>query len=83
MTGCPNCLKERGTSFQEQSILFYLSKMTCSIGRYKELGREIDVFIPSLNTGIEYDGRFYHKNRRSRDSEKRKYLESKGIFGQK
>ena len=79
MTGCPNCLKERGTSFQEQSILFYLSKMTCSIGRYKEFGKEIDVFIPSLNTGIEYDGRFFHKNRRSRDSEKRKYLESKGI----
>ena len=78
-SGCTNCSKEKGTSFQEQSILFYLSGKTEALNRYRDLGKEIDIYLPSLNTGIEYDGRYYHRDRGGRDAEKRAFLGSKGI----
>ena len=53
-------------SFPEKMIYFYLSKYFKDIKEQyhpKFLGgREIDVFIPSLNVGIEYDGYRWHKD---------------------
>ena len=67
---CPIC-NPSGTSFPEQAILFYLSKKIENVkSRYNELGFEIDIFLPSLNVGIEYDGLEFHKNRLKQENEK-------------
>ncbi|MBR6935778.1 MAG: zinc-ribbon domain-containing protein [Clostridia bacterium] len=79
MTGCPNCRKEKGTSFQEQNILYYLSLKLKTDNRYKLFGKEIDVFLPGLNTGIEYDGKYFHDKKREKDFEKHCFLRDKGI----
>ena len=64
--GCPVCAKEYKTSIPEQAIFYYCKKyFPDAINGYKAnwLGKsEIDIYIPSLNLGIEYDGRAWHKN---------------------
>lgn len=64
--GCPYCSKELRTSYPEKTISYYVSKLfpdmvenyrSQSLGRY-----ELDIFIPSLNIGIEYDGARWHQN---------------------
>lgn len=43
---------------------------------------ELDIFIPSLNVGIEYDGRVYHTDSKIqiRDSQKYKICKEHGIL---
>ena len=49
------------TSFPEQAIFFYIKKIfNDAINRYNDLGFELDIYIPSLNTAIEYDGFVWH-----------------------
>ena len=66
------CSKERVTSFQEKIVFYYVKKyFPSTIDNYKikELGkREIDIFVPNINVGIEYDGGYYQidPNHRSR-----------------
>jgi len=79
--GCPHCAQEMQTSFPEQAIHFYLKEtFKDTLNRFKHNERwEIDVFIPSLNFGIEYDGiRFHNENKKS-DSEKENYIQGEGI----
>ena len=60
---CPICLQESKTSFAEQAIYFYLSKIfPDAINRDVSLGKELDIYIPSIKTAVEYDGYFYHRN---------------------
>ena len=40
---------------------------------------EVDVFMPSLEVAIEYDGSYWHRNKEKRDLSKTKFLNSKGI----
>ena len=40
--------------------------------------KEIDVFIPALNIGIEYDGEYWHKDPK-RDEEKNRIIHDSGI----
>ena len=65
------------TSFPEQAILYYLRKVfTDTVGSYKNFENnitEIDIFIPSLKIGIEYDGKAYHSNSKAIERDKRKY----------
>lgn len=79
--GCPYCNGERRTSIPEQIIFYYLSmlfdaKNRCSIDKH-----EIDVYIPDLQIGIEYDGIYWHnsENKNRIDDEKDKYLRTKNI----
>lgn len=76
-SGCPQCASERSTSFPEQAICFYLSQTTETINRYVENKKEIDIFLPLLKAGVEYDGLAYHKD----DDGKVKdgYFKEKGI----
>ncbi len=62
--GCPKCSKELRTSFPEQAIFYYISQVyTDAInGDKSAVGKEIDVYIPSLKVGIEYDGMPWHKD---------------------
>lgn len=62
-SGCPYCSGESQTSFPEQAIFYYFSKVTNTTNRYKHNGKiEIDIFLDELNIGIEYDGMLYHSN---------------------
>ena len=67
-TGCPICNSGRQTSFAEQAIFYYLKQYhKDAISRFKEIfnnGMELDIYIPSLRLAIEYDGSFWHKNKR-------------------
>lgn len=73
--------KKRHVSLSEKVISYYLSQYFPDLKEnYKNyrsgLGRkEIDMFIPSLNLAIEYDGQYYHQDI-SRDIEKNKILRS-------
>jgi len=77
--GCPECNKEHSTSFPEQALFLYLSKVTKAVNRYIIEGREIDIFLPELNIGIEYNGMYYHKNRKLQDEEKYSFFRNRGI----
>lgn len=79
--GCPKCNKEKGTSFPEQTIFFYLSKVTKTENRFDYDGFEIDIYLPSLNVGIEYDGIHFHSSEKTalREQKKNEYLKSKGV----
>lgn len=71
-TGCPVCDSEKRTSFPEQAILYYLDKIFPVEGRSNIGGFEADIFCPSLNVVIEYDGEYYHKGQASSNREDKK-----------
>ena len=77
--GCPYCNNEHGTSFPEQALYYYLSQVTKAINRYSLCGKEIDIFLPDLNIGIEYNGRYYHQVREEKDAEKYEYFRNLGV----
>lgn len=75
---CPDCKRESKTSFPEQAIFFYVKQaFPDAKNRYifdakAKKNVEIDIFIPSLNFAIEYDGS-RHKDL-ERDLKKNKIL---------
>ena len=64
--GCSACNEERKTSFAENAIFFYLKSVypdTVKSYRVDWLGRmELDIYIPSLQVAVEYDGQAWHDN---------------------
>lgn len=81
-TGCPVCSKEANTSFPEIALFFYLSQCIFAEHRKKIDKKEVDIYIPDLKIGIEYDGIFFHEksNVKERDQAKKAWLNQKGIF---
>lgn len=79
--GCKICTKpgERSTSQQEQSFVFYYSKVTEAQSRASVFGKEIDIYLPLMNAGIEYHGEYYHSKREDKDNEKKALLTAEGI----
>ena len=65
--GCPICNREKHSSFPEQALFYYIKKFFPDAvnGDRKELGMELDVFVPSLKIAIEYDGYNWHSNKRN------------------
>ena len=84
-TGCPICNSGRQTSFAEQAVYYYVKKLyPDAINRYTAdfLGRmELDIYIPSINYAIEYDGEAWHKGdtKLKREEKKYKLCKSKNI----
>ena len=80
---CPKCSKELRTSYPEKIIAFYISSLfkdTLENYRGKELnGTELDVYVPSIKFGIEYDGSRWHK-KAERDLSKDELCEKLGIL---
>ena len=74
--GCPHCSKQNKTSFPEQAVFFYVKKrFPDAISRYRDIfpnGMELDVYVPSLKIGVEYDGAAWHKDS-GLEKERRKY----------
>ena len=76
-TGCPYCSARRQTSFPEQAIYFYIKKLfPNAVNRYKDIfsnSMELDIFIPDISLGIEYDGLHWHRTEKEHLKEKSKY----------
>ena len=69
-TGCPECNKV-GTSIQELAVYYYIKKIfPDTINCYKDLNYELDIFIPAIQTAIEFDGGLWHQNRLESDNKK-------------
>ena len=84
-TGCPVCNSGRQTSFAEQAVYYYIKKLyPDAINRYTAdflVKMELDIFIPSINYAIEYDGEVWHKGDKKLKREQQKYrrCRKKGI----
>lgn len=79
-SGCPACTRGQ-TSFAEQVVFFYVSQVfPDAVNRYKDTF-EFDIFIPSVNTAVEYDGSFYHSSKKKLelDNSKDRYCHKQGI----
>ena len=50
-----------------------------SIHRHRIGKTEYDIYIPSFKIGIEFDGRYFHKEREVTDKKKYKFSERMGI----
>ena len=77
-SGCPKCKKYTRTSFPEQAILFYLRQLFNSVeNSYTDIfypsRRELDIYIPEIKTGIEYDGIAFHSDERAKKVGLEKY----------
>lgn len=79
---CPQCAKERQSSYPEKALYYYVHNIfNDAIASYKfnELNSlELDIFIPSLQIAIEYDGQQWHRNI-NRDIAKNAVCKEKGI----
>lgn len=66
--GCPFCHRGRHESFSEKAIAYYVSKhypdakMNCQPEGVDFGKSELDIWIPSTNTAIEYDGGRWHQD---------------------
>lgn len=82
-TGCPHCYSRNRTSFPEQAIFYYLKKaFPDAISRYTDIfknGSELDIYLPVVNTGIEYDGSYWHKTTAEKDALKYSVCREHGI----
>ena len=76
-TGCPFCSSRRLTSFPEQAIFYYVKKLyPDTTNRFKDIfsnGMELDIYVPSLRLGIEFDGANWHRGQETYRKEKEKY----------
>ena len=73
---CPKCNRRNHTSFPEQAIFYYVSKVfSDAINGFNEIfdnTMELDIYIPSIGVGIEYDGLQWH-SQETEFREKKKY----------
>lgn len=84
-TGCSECYKSRQVSFSEKAVFFYVSKVFEDAEQNAHVdddafGRlELDIWIPSISTAIEYDGYYWHNLNHERDARKDKACRENGI----
>ena len=77
-TGCRYCSNQ--SSKPEMRILSELKFIFPDVfSRHKIKGMELDIFIPKYSIGIEYDGHFFHKSKKSADQKKFVNLINQGI----
>ena len=84
-SGCPKCAFRYGTSFSEQALYFYLRQAfpDCVNRNMTVLdGLELDLYIPSIQTAVEYNGAWAHSfpERKKADRRKAKLCREKGIL---
>ena len=72
----------RQVSLPEYIVFFYIKNVfpdAKKLGRKDFIGCEIDIFIPTIKVGIEYDGYVWHKDRIKLDEDKGKKCKEKGV----
>ncbi len=76
--GCPKCFAKTSSLelrlYSELKAIFKGARH-----RDKTFGKEADIFLPGINTAIEIDGRYWHRNRSAEDRGKVSYFQRKGI----
>lgn len=79
--GCFICANRFATSFPEQAIYYYLQKAFEVKNRVLLSGYEVDIYFPKFNIAIEYNGSYYHNNKKisDRDIRKKAALKQKGV----
>lgn len=74
--GCPQCNRYLHTSFPEQALFYYARQLSSdAVNGYTDIfpnRMELDVYIPSIKIGIEYDGPEHNKPE-AKEREERKY----------
>lgn len=77
-SSCPRCHKSFSLFeirvYTELISVFKDAKWTADID-----GVEVDIFLPSLNIGVEVDGYYWHKDKREKDNNKTDFLKKKCI----
>lgn len=80
--GCPICYGNTHFSLREKTVYYYVKKhFHNAISSYQfksDRKLEIDIFIPGLNIGIEYDGTYYHQDP-EKDQLKESLIAEEGI----
>ena len=82
LSSCPVCRKERGTSFPEQAVYYYLKLLFADAENRSRIGKiEVDIYLPSLKLAIEYDGSYYHSGagRQEKEEERDRALREAGL----
>lgn len=72
-TGCPHC----GFSTSRPELRLYAELKTIfSSTQHRAIvsGHEVDIYIPEIGVGIEYDGEFWHRGKRQNDKQKNEAL---------
>ncbi len=71
---CALCLKELKTSFPEQAIYFYIKQYFSDAENANNTAimMELDVYVPSIQVAVEYDGVYYHKSAGNKKREEKK-----------
>ena len=78
--GCPECSSYGYGSSQEIRIYCELKALFSDIKfRHKVDGKEIDILIPNLGIGIEYDSEFYHRDKIEEDQAKNDLMARSGF----
>lgn len=79
---CPSCRAIYHVSYPEKALFYYLKKSfpdTVDNIRFDWLkGQELDIYIPSIQIAIEYDGDHWHQDTK-RDNQKGILLKEHGI----
>ena len=73
-------LKQQGADILEIRILTELKALFAQVlSRHKFGAYEVDIFIPELNTAVEYDGWYWHRNSYDKDIKKQNKVNEKGV----
>ena len=67
-SGCRTCWFLSNSSYPEQRVAYFVKQLfPDTIQSYRPSflkGLELDMYIPSLNTAIEYDGEYFHQDKK-------------------
>lgn len=81
-SGCRVCWLLANSSYPEQRLAYFVKQIfTDTIQSYHPpflRGLELDIYIPSLKIAIEYDGEYYHQNKK-RDAKKILMCKQNGV----
>ncbi len=77
--GCRMCSHQ--TSAPEVRILAECEYIFSEVlSRFRIENHEIDIYIPELKIGIEFDGSYWHKSKKKKDIIKNQFLKEKNIY---
>ena len=82
--GCEKCTNSKVSKGEIEVFNFLKSQIDCEQGNRKILkGKEIDIYIPSLKIGVEFNGIYWHSDKfkdKNYHLEKLQLAESKGVY---
>lgn len=64
--GCPDCNRQKTTSFPEQVLVYYFQQMEINVlnnTKINKSGDSIDIILPEKKIAIEYNSRYCHSMR--------------------